>query len=163
MARTYTNAEVFDGGELLLDRVLALAVLEKLAEREERGTLEEHFGNDAACAEDVHGFCDGVVWGRVFFVCLVEALWGEVTRAPSAGVIEKGKVGWVVEGETGWLEGGKVSEVDPVRGSDEDVGGLNVAVGGVLLVGECEAGEELVDDPLLFDGSEKGTGAAGDE
>lgn len=158
--RTYADALIVDRGELGVDRVFAFAILEELTEGEEGCALEEHFCDDAAGAEDVHGLCDAVV-GVGPGDDLVEALRGEVAGAPPAGIVEEGKVGGVVEGETGRLVGGKVGEVYPVRGGDEDVGGLDVAVGGVLEVGEGEGGEELVDDPLLFDEGEKGTGAGG--
>ena len=104
---------IVDGGELWVDRVFALAVLEELAEGEEGCAVEKEFCNDAAGAEDVHGLCDGVV-GVGPLVGLVEALGGEIAGAAPAGVVEKGKVGGVVEGETGGLVGGKVGEVYPV-------------------------------------------------
>ena len=115
MANTYTDAVVVDGGELGVDRVLALAILEQLAEGKERGALEEHFCHDAPGAEYVHGLCDGGVGGRTgLHVGLVEALRGDVAGAPAAGIEEEGKVGRIVEGETGGLVRGKVGEVDPV-------------------------------------------------
>lgn len=163
---TYAGTLVVDRGQLSVDVVFALAILEQLTESEERCTLEEHFRDDAASAEHVHCLCDAVV-GIGFFdgsgdlFCLVEAFWGEVAGPFSAGVVEKGKVRGIVERETGRLVWGKVSEVYPVRGCDEDVGGLDVAVRGVLCVGEGKGCEELVDDPFLFNGGEKGTRAAG--
>jgi hypothetical protein len=154
---THADALIVDRGQLGVDGVLAGAVLEELAEGEEGRAVEEHFCDEAAGAEDVHGLCDAVA--GVGEGGLVEALRREVAGAAAAGVVEEGKVGGVVEGETGGLVGGKVDEVYPVCGGDEDVGGLDVAVGGVLEVGEGEGGEELVDDPRFLDGGEKGAGA----
>lgn len=103
---------IVDGSELCIDRVVAVAILEELTEGEEGSAVEEHFGDDASCAEDVHWFCDAVVLDGDGIV--VEAFWCDVAGAPSACVVEEGKVGWVVEGEMGWFVGSKVGDVDPV-------------------------------------------------
>lgn len=116
---TYADALILDRGELGVDGVFALTILEQLTEGEERCTLEEHFSNDAAGTEDVHWLCDwvigvGLVEGPGLLFGLVETLWSDIAGAPAAGIIEKGKVGGIVEGETGWFVGGKVGEVYPI-------------------------------------------------
>lgn len=110
---------ILDCGELGVDGVFALAILEQLTEGEEGGAIEEHFCNDAPGTEDVHWLCDGVVGvgmvdGSGLLFGLVETLWSDVAGAPAAGIVEKGKVGGIVEGEPGWLVGGKVGEVYPI-------------------------------------------------
>ena len=74
-------------------------------------------------------FGDGAVGG-------VESFGGDVACSTAGGIEDEGKVGGVVEREVDGFVGGKVGEVDPVGGSDEDIGGFDVAVGDLVVGGE---------------------------
>jgi len=135
---THPDLDVLDLGQVRLEVVLALAVLEKLAEGERRRALHPQLGEDAAEREDVHRLghlavalaeLERVLLARRVGAGGIEALGREVAGAARRRVEVEREGGRVVERQERRLERrGKVGEVGPVPGCDDDVLGLDVAV-----------------------------------
>lgn len=154
--RTHPNLDVFDLGEVRLDVVLALPILEQLTQRERRRPLHPQLGQHTPERKHIHLLrhlsislpkLQSLLLPRHVRVGGVEALWRDVARTAGGCVEEEGEDGGIVEGEEGRLErGGEIRDEGPVPRSDEDVFGLYVAVGDLV---EGERGERQFEGERL--------------
>src|SRR5690242_832838 len=134
--------------------VLALSVLEKLAQGEYR-SLKKQFGDDAANTEDVHS----PVHASLPFRLLTRSqkpLGSQIACPPSRKVKIEREVGRVILRKMGGLVcRRKISQIEPVPRCDEDVFGLDVTVVDVFGVTISYSGQQLEGEPFLLDLLEK--------
>lgn len=126
---THSDTVVFNLSQVCMHFILSLSVLEELAKREKRCSLEEEFGYHASSTKTIHGFCHFAISLSLQFTCgyleflranlwvvrgRVKTFWSDITRPASRSVKEKWEVGWVVERQISRFVGGKVGEVYPI-------------------------------------------------
>lgn len=165
---THPYTIVVNVSQLRIHTELSLPVLEQLTQTEQWSTFQEELRQYASRTETVHRLGDfpfslpisflpfsptsstlplSILLPRFLFLsrrfrlllCSVEPLRGDITRSSPTCIKEERIICWVIQGQVCGFVGREVGEVEPVPGCDEDIGGLEVAMGdfAITRVSKC--------------------------
>jgi len=148
---------------------LRFAILEELAKLEKRRSLEEKFGNDTSCTEDIHRFGYSTVLLTLnilactsqlrllganlgILTCCVEPLWCNIASSTSGGIKVEREIGRVVEWKVSRFVGSEIGDIHPVPRGDEDILAFDISVRYLAVASITESCKDLECDPFLLDG-----------